>query len=319
MTYEELPFSGIATFFKAPLAAGADDGRRRRGRRRHPLGPGHHQPLGRAHGAARPARGLDHVGLPARRRALLRRRGRRGTARRRALGRLRRRGSRPHVVAGALPQRRDRQAAADHELRPLPRHARRRSLHRLPGAQGALPGAGRQARPPRAVRHAHGLLGGGGRPAILAREPHHPQPRGRLARRASRSTASAACTRPATTSPWLGAAERTSSGASRPRTCASTTSSSTCPWAATSTSPSTSTRSTRRSRRAPARPSPAASTTTRPRTSSSPSARAATWSGMDLVEVAPQYDGPGQLTALHGARLILDTVGAVFRRRASLR
>jgi len=40
--------------------------------------------------------------------------------------------------------------------------------------------------------------------------------------------------------------------------------------------------------------------------------------GMDLVEVAPQYDGPGQLTALHGARLILDTVGAVFRRRTEL-
>ena len=40
--------------------------------------------------------------------------------------------------------------------------------------------------------------------------------------------------------------------------------------------------------------------------------------GMDLVEVAPQYDGPGQLTALHGARLLLDTVGAVFRRRAAL-
>ena len=39
---------------------------------------------------------------------------------------------------------------------------------------------------------------------------------------------------------------------------------------------------------------------------------------MDLVEVAPMYDGPGQLTALHGARLILDTVGAVFRRRAAL-
>jgi agmatinase len=37
--------------------------------------------------------------------------------------------------------------------------------------------------------------------------------------------------------------------------------------------------------------------------------------GMDLVEVAPQYDGPGQVTALHGARLILDTVGAVFRNR----
>jgi agmatinase len=36
--------------------------------------------------------------------------------------------------------------------------------------------------------------------------------------------------------------------------------------------------------------------------------------GMDLVEVAPQYDGPGQLTAMHGARLILDTVGAAFRR-----
>ena len=40
--------------------------------------------------------------------------------------------------------------------------------------------------------------------------------------------------------------------------------------------------------------------------------------GMDLVEVAPQYDGPAQLTAIHGARLILDTVGAVFRRRAGL-
>ena len=40
--------------------------------------------------------------------------------------------------------------------------------------------------------------------------------------------------------------------------------------------------------------------------------------GMDLVEVAPQYDGPGQITALHGTRLILDTVGAVFRRRAEL-
>jgi len=37
--------------------------------------------------------------------------------------------------------------------------------------------------------------------------------------------------------------------------------------------------------------------------------------GMDVVEVAPMYDGPGQLTALHGARLILDTVGAAFRRR----
>ncbi len=41
--------------------------------------------------------------------------------------------------------------------------------------------------------------------------------------------------------------------------------------------------------------------------------------GMDLVEVAPQYDGPGQVTSLHGARLILDTVGAVFRRRAALK
>jgi arginase family enzyme len=39
---------------------------------------------------------------------------------------------------------------------------------------------------------------------------------------------------------------------------------------------------------------------------------------MDLVEVAPQYDGPAQLTALHGARLILDAVGAAFRRRAQV-
>ena len=34
--------------------------------------------------------------------------------------------------------------------------------------------------------------------------------------------------------------------------------------------------------------------------------------GMDLVEVNPLYD-PGQLAALHAVRLILDTVGAVFR------
>ena len=38
--------------------------------------------------------------------------------------------------------------------------------------------------------------------------------------------------------------------------------------------------------------------------------------GFDLVEVSPPYDGPGQVTAIHGARLILDAVGAVFRRRS---
>ncbi|HQJ98780.1 MAG TPA: agmatinase [Thermoleophilia bacterium] len=37
--------------------------------------------------------------------------------------------------------------------------------------------------------------------------------------------------------------------------------------------------------------------------------------GMDMVEVAPVYDGPAQLTALHAARLILDGVGAVFQQR----
>ncbi len=37
---------------------------------------------------------------------------------------------------------------------------------------------------------------------------------------------------------------------------------------------------------------------------------------MDMVEVAPAYDGPGQLTALHAVRLILDTLGAVFAARA---
>jgi agmatinase len=36
--------------------------------------------------------------------------------------------------------------------------------------------------------------------------------------------------------------------------------------------------------------------------------------GLDLVEVNPLYD-PGQLAALHGARLILDLVGAVFESR----
>lgn len=36
--------------------------------------------------------------------------------------------------------------------------------------------------------------------------------------------------------------------------------------------------------------------------------------GMDLVEVSPRYD-PGELAALHGVRLILDLVGAVFEKR----
>lgn len=36
---------------------------------------------------------------------------------------------------------------------------------------------------------------------------------------------------------------------------------------------------------------------------------------LDMVEVAPAYDGPGQLTALHATRLIIDTVGAVFAAR----
>jgi agmatinase len=34
--------------------------------------------------------------------------------------------------------------------------------------------------------------------------------------------------------------------------------------------------------------------------------------GMDVVEVAPAYDGPGQLTALHAVRLALDTLGAAL-------
>jgi len=40
--------------------------------------------------------------------------------------------------------------------------------------------------------------------------------------------------------------------------------------------------------------------------------------GMDVVEVSPIYDGPAQLTALHAVRLVMDTVGAVFRRRDEL-
>lgn len=43
-------------------------------------------------------------------------------------------------------------------------------------------------------------------------------------------------------------------------------------------------------------------------------ARRANIVGMDLVEVNPLYD-PGQLAALHGTRLILDLVGAVFEHR----
>ena len=43
-------------------------------------------------------------------------------------------------------------------------------------------------------------------------------------------------------------------------------------------------------------------------------ARRGTLVGMDLVEVDPLYD-PAQLTALHGVRLALDTVGAAFAPR----
>lgn len=34
--------------------------------------------------------------------------------------------------------------------------------------------------------------------------------------------------------------------------------------------------------------------------------------GMDVVEVSPPYDGPGQLTAMHATRLIFDTIGAAL-------
>ena len=68
MTYEDMPYAGIATFFKAPLVPEPT-----RTRPTWPCsacpGTGHHQPVRRAHGAARPARGLDHVGLPRRPRA----------------------------------------------------------------------------------------------------------------------------------------------------------------------------------------------------------------------------------------------------------
>ena len=77
------------------------------------------------------------------------------------------------------------------------------------------------------------------------------------------------------------------------RTCWSKTSSSTCPRAATCTSRSTSMPWTRRSRRAPARRSPADSLPTRPRNPARPAPRRNVIR-MDLIEVAPQYDGPGQ-------------------------
>ena len=78
---------------------------------------------------------------------------------------------------------------------------------------------GEQAVPPRPVRHAHGLLGRGGRLALLARQPHHPQPRGGLPRRphAVRHPQPAHARRQHRAG--AGAAARTSSGASRRRTC----------------------------------------------------------------------------------------------------
>ena len=71
-----------------------------------------------------------------------------------------------------------------------------------------------------------------------------------------------------------------------------TSSSSTSSRAPTPTSPSTSTPSTRRSRRAPARPSPAASPTTRPRPSCWPSARAATSSAWTSSRWRRSTTGP---------------------------
>ena len=319
MTYDALPFSGIATFFKAPLWP-----RRRRptptwpssasaGTKAPPAAPAPAWGLARCarpppctrssatpspSGTAKPAWNCSaaSAGLTA------------ATWRSARCGR---------PSATTTPS--STGCEPHHGIRPLPRHARRRPLDRLPGAQGALPVPRGQARAPGAVRHPHGLLGRGGRLALLARQPHHPQPRGGLPRephavRHPQPAHPRRQHRPGQEPRGAHLLVPAGQGHARGRT-----SSSTCPRAPTCTSPSTSTRSTRRSRRAPARPSRAASATTRPRTSCSAVCDRCNVVGMDLVEVAPQYDGPGQVTALHGARLILDTVGAVFRSRAALK
>ncbi len=130
--YEELPFGGIATFFKAPPRGGS---------RRPPTatspslgipyGRGHHQPLRRAHGPAGAARGLNAVGLPAWHRALYDGEAGVAAAGRCALGGLRRRGHRAACAPPERHHRRRRPSAAPRSGGPLPRHARRRPLDPL--------------------------------------------------------------------------------------------------------------------------------------------------------------------------------------------
>ena len=278
MTYDELPFTGIATFFKAPHVAAPtradadvavlgvpyDEGTTYRSGAR--MGPR----------ALRDASTMwafqqDHE-------PLLRRRGRRGAARRRAAG--------PTAATWPLgpmwAAERYHQAVVE-RLQPLfeaglfPVTLGGDHSITYPVLKALYQARGGRAVPARPVRHPHGLLGRGGRPALLARQPHHPRRTRRgwlsgLTQYGIRSLHTVRRQHRAGTEPRRAhLLVRAGEGRSRPSS--SSTSSST---ASTRTSPSTSTRSTRPSRRPPARPSRAGSATTRPRRSCSPSASAST-------------------------------------------
>ena len=106
---------------------------------------------------------------------------------------------------------------------------------------------------------------------------------------------------------WLELAEM---GAGRARWSASGRGSATARRSARSTSTS----STRRSARAPARPRWAARRASRRCRSTGPSRRIP-FVGYDVVEVAPQYDGPGQVTALLASMVVFEALSQIALRQ----
>ncbi len=294
---------------------------RRRSRRTSPssASPGTRAPQprrARAWGRA-PCASVHPVGVPERRRDHVRRRGRG-----RAAGGVRWADCGdvpvgPMWSPERLPQRGDRQAAAAHELGALPRHARGRPFHRLPRAQGA-----QQARGGRRCTWCSSTptwTTGRRRAAAASRTgPVIPQPRGGVHRRAHAVRQSAASTRPGTNIALARSRGRASSVSAgqghagrRPRR-----------------APAQGRRRLHHVRHRRARPGHRAGTgTPEPggftyyEAKDIPAGRgapAAPVVGMDVVEVAPMYDGPASSPPCNGARLILDAVGAVFRARAAL-
>ena len=193
-------------------------------------------------------------------------------------------------------------------------HARRRSLGHHPDHRRLLRA---RADPHRAVRCASRLRRRASRRPLRSRQPdaarggaalrHRPHPARHPQRLLDR--ARGLCRRAARWAPTSSASARSASSARRRCSTASRR-------ARATTSPSTSTGSIRRSRREPARPAMAASPITRCSSFCAGIARRGSVVGIDLVEVAPDYDHTGT-TAILAAQLLLNFIGRVLHARSA--